>query len=67
MKTLLDCLFATMFIVGIIACAIMCNKTTNTTINSIKENYKKPDTTIIYKDGKWDTTIIIKNVPAWLK
>ena len=29
--------------------------------------YETPDTTIVYKNGKYDTTITIKQAPSWLK
>lgn len=32
-----------------------------------KEDYVQPDTTIIYRSGKWDTTITKKSLPAWLR
>lgn len=36
-------------------------------IKQVKENYSKPDTTLTFKNGKWDTTITIKQLPSWMK
>ncbi len=35
--------------------------------SEIKENYSKPDTTIVIKNGKADTVITKKSIPSWLK
>lgn len=36
-------------------------------IKQLKENYSKPDSSFVFKNGKWDTTITIKTLPSWLK
>ncbi len=52
---------------GLIICIIILAFTINKAINSYKEEYVKPDTTVVYHNGKWDTTITIKPLPSWLK
>lgn len=34
---------------------------------SLRKAYLAPDTTITYKNGKYDTVITKKSLPAWLK
>jgi hypothetical protein len=39
----------------------------NNILQSYKRNYVQPDTTIVIRNGVPDTTITIKQLPAWLK
>lgn len=32
-----------------------------------KIKYQQPDTTLTYKNGKWDTVITKKSLPSWAK
>ena len=67
MRTLISICSFCMFTVIIVAWAIVTDKAASTGLEQYRKNYTKPDTTITYQSGKWDTTIIIKQLPAWLK
>lgn len=36
-------------------------------VESARAAYQKPDTTVTYKNGRWDTVIVKNPIPAWLK
>ncbi|MEO7048888.1 MAG: hypothetical protein ABI091_26535 [Ferruginibacter sp.] len=55
------------FFSSIIVGSILLSITISCGVISLRDNYNKPDTTLIYKNGKWDTTIVIKQVPVWLR
>lgn len=39
----------------------------NNRFKYIKSNYSGYDTSIVYKNNKWDTIITKKTLPSWLK
>lgn len=52
---------------GLIMCIILFNVLFKEAIKDFKVNYQKPDTTITVKNGKYDTAIVIRKLPFWLK
>lgn len=39
----------------------------NGAVKQVKKGYEGYDTSVVYHNGKWDTTITKKTAPGWLK
>lgn len=54
------------FIISII-CVCIINYYVHQSLNGLRNSYAIPDTTVTYSGGKYDTLIVQKSVPSWLK
>lgn len=61
-------------IMGLVSCFIIAmvllvyiNKSVYESLEEVRSAYRIPDTTITYSGGKYDTIIVQKSVPSWLK
>jgi len=59
-------LFLSCVIFGIISLCTL-NYIVHESLKEVRKNAAIPDTTITYSGGKYDTLIVQKSVPSWLK
>jgi hypothetical protein len=59
-------LFVTCIIFGIVSLYTL-NYVVYHSLEEVRNSYAIPDTTITYSGGKYDTIIVQKSVPSWLK